>query len=68
MIITLVHLKSVPVPNSRPGYCNRVTRQFFKRHGLDWNDFRKHGLSEEAFLETGDAMALRLVQHARGEL
>jgi len=68
MIVTLMHLKSVPVPNNRPGYCNRGARPFFKRHGLDWGEFRRVGLPEEVILKTGDAMAIRLVQHARGEL
>lgn len=66
MIITLTHLKSVPIANGRNGYCNKGARPFFERHGLDWNEFRKNGLDEQVFLDTGDAMALRLVEHARG--
>lgn len=47
-------------------YCNNGTREFFRRHGLDWSEFVKSGLPEEAFLNTGDAMAIRLVEFARG--
>jgi len=68
VIVTLEHLRSMPIPNNRNGYCNRGTREFFKRHGLDWSSFRKNGLPEDVFMATGDAMAIRLVQHARGEL
>lgn len=46
--------------------CSRGARDFFKRHGLDWSTFLKSGLPAEEFLMTGDAMALRLVEVARG--
>jgi len=67
MIITLTHLKSIPRAGGAHGYCNKVTRKFFERHGMDWNHFRKHGLPEEDFVKTGDAMALKLVEFANGE-
>lgn len=46
-------------------YCNKGTRAFFQRHGLDWSEFVKNGLPESEFLRTGDAMAIRLVEFAR---
>ncbi|QFS86632.1 MULTISPECIES: hypothetical protein [unclassified Marinobacter] len=46
-------------------YCNNGSREFFRRHGLDWSEFVKVGLPEEEFLSTGDAMAIRLVEFAR---
>jgi len=67
MIITLQHLKSIPTTNGRHGYCNKTSRPTFKRYGLDWNEFRKNGLPEEDFLATGNAMAIALVEHARGQ-
>lgn len=46
--------------------CSRGARAFFKRHGLDWNDFIDNGIEEEVILATGDAMALDVVEAARG--
>lgn len=46
-------------------YCNRGSREFFKRHDLDWSVFVIEGLPEEAFLATGDHMAIRLVEYTR---
>lgn len=46
------------------GYCNRGTREFFARHGMDWPTFLREGLPASAFEATGDAMALKLVKHA----
>lgn len=66
MIITLTHLKSMPIAKGMNGYCNKGARQFFERHNMDWNHFRKHGLDEQVFLNTHDAMAIDLVEHARG--
>lgn len=65
LIVTLTHLRTVPGLSKRPGYCSAGTRAFFIRYGLDWAEFRKHGLPAEAFTATGDALALRLVDWAR---
>lgn len=46
-------------------YCNNGTREFFRRHNLDWSEFVKNGLPEEQFTATNDAMAIRLVEFAR---
>lgn len=46
-------------------YCNRGTRAFFKRHGLDFAHYLRHGIEAEKLEATGDAMAKRLVDHAR---
>ncbi|WP_394131897.1 hypothetical protein [Marinobacter nauticus] len=48
-------------------YCNNGAREFFLRHNLDWSEFIKNGLPEEAFLATGDSMAVRLVEFARAQ-
>lgn len=46
-------------------YCNNGSRAFFARHNMDWSEFVKNGLPAEQFMETGDAMAIRLVEFAR---
>ena len=46
------------------GYCNRGSREFFSKHGLDWGRFLKEGIEAEKLLATNDAMAARLVAQA----
>lgn len=46
--------------------CSSGARKFFARQGFDWNDFLKNGIPAEKFIETGDAMALQVVEVARG--
>lgn len=46
--------------------CSKGTRDFFKRHNMDWSKFLKEGLPAEEFERTGDAMALQVVEVARG--
>lgn len=46
--------------------CSKGTRDFFKRHSMDWNKFLKEGLPASEFERTGDAMALQVVEVARG--
>ena len=50
----------------RAKMCRRGTQAFFKRHGLDWIGFLKHGIPAEELAATGDAMALQVVEVARG--
>lgn len=46
--------------------CSSGTRKFFKRHNINWSDFLKNGVSAKVLENTGDAMALRVVEVARG--
>lgn len=46
--------------------CSKGTRRFFIRHNMNWNKFLSEGLPEEDFIATGDAMALKVVEVARG--
>lgn len=46
--------------------CSRGTRAFFERHGLDFNDFLTNGIPAEKLEATGDAMAVRVCEVARG--
>ncbi len=58
MIITIKHTKAV-------GYCNRGLRKWFDGRDIAFSDFLANGASDEWFLAQGDAMADRLVEHAR---
>lgn len=49
------------------GYCARGSRRWFARMGLDWADFVLRGIDAEILLATGDAMALRLVEHLKAQ-
>ncbi|WP_294829246.1 hypothetical protein [uncultured Gilliamella sp.] len=44
--------------------CSRGGREFFKRHGLDWNQFLKEGIDAEILRSTNDAMANQVIEHA----
>lgn len=58
MIIVRSHLDEL-------GYCARGARRWFASMGLDWADFVMRGIDAEILLATGDAMAMRLVEHVR---
>lgn len=47
------------------GYCNRGSRAWCLRAGLDWARFVTSGIAAEELEATGDAMAIRLAQHTR---
>lgn len=63
MIVTIEHLHSIP-SRKGVGYCNRDSRVWFKAHGLDWGDFVRNGIHDEALLGT-DALGIGLVEWAR---
>jgi hypothetical protein len=46
------------------GYCNRGSREWFARHGLDWAEFIERGIEAEKLTATNDAMATKLVEHS----
>lgn len=56
-IVRHVHMREL-------GYCNRGAREWFARHGLSWSEFVAQGVDAEKLRATGDAMALRVVEHA----
>ena len=60
MIVTMRDIRAAKM-------CSSGTRAFFKRHGLDWHSFLKEGIQAELLESTGDAMAIRLVEVARGQ-
>jgi len=46
--------------------CSRGARAFLASHGVKWSDFLSDGVSADLLIKTGDAMALRVVEVARG--
>ncbi len=65
MIVTARHLFTIPSRNPRNGYCRGQSREWFRRHGLDWRDFVRNGIAAETLEATGDGLALALVDWAR---
>lgn len=59
MIVTMRDIRSAKM-------CSRGTRAFFERHGLDYSDFLKNGIQAGKLAATGDAMALQVIEVARG--
>lgn len=59
MIIKIEHVRKARM-------CMAGTRKFFKRHGLDFHDFIKNGIESSVLIQTGDAMAIRVVEVASG--
>lgn len=47
--------------------CSRGARAFFERHGLDWQRFLREGVSASELEATGDALAHRVAEVARGK-
>lgn len=59
VIVKLEHMREL-------GYCSRGARYFFQLHNLDWSKFIKEGLPAEDIEATGDVLALKVVEVARG--
>jgi hypothetical protein len=57
-VINIDHVRAV-------GLCVNGTRTWFARHDLDFRAFLREGLDADTLLATGDAMAQRVVEHAR---
>ncbi|WP_347461005.1 hypothetical protein ABEF79_06100 [Acinetobacter sp. ANC 7454] len=43
------------------GFCRSGLEKFFIQQGWDWQAFLKNGRDAQDFLNTGDAMAIQLV-------
>lgn len=61
VIVTMKHIRQADM-------CSGGPRKFFKKHGLDWNDFLDNGIPASKLLATGDAMAELVVEVARGRV
>lgn len=57
LLITIDHVRAA-------GLCVHGTRGWFARHGLDFKAFLRDGIAADVLLATGDAMAMRVVEHA----
>lgn len=65
MRVTTRHLFTIPGYSARRGFCRGQSREWARRHGLDWRAFVKQGIDAEALEATGDGLALALVKWAR---
>ena len=45
-------------------YCLAGVRPWFQRHGLNWQDFLKHGIDPERLRATDDALVEPVIQVA----
>lgn len=45
--------------------CSAGVRTWWKKHGLDYNDFLTNGIPAQTLLDTGDPLAARAVEMAR---
>ena len=68
MIVTMRHLRTIPGFSKDPGFCSSGGRAFFTRYNLDWSNFLRNGIDSELLLNTGDALAKALVDHAAKEI
>lgn len=59
LVIRMEHVRAAKM-------CSRGARSFFEAHNLDWDTFLREGLPAEAIVATGDVMALKVVEVARG--
>lgn len=46
------------------GYCIKGTQEFFLKHNMDWDEFKRFGIESEIFLATNDIMAIKLAEIA----
>jgi len=61
MIVTHQHAKSF-------GLCNRGLRLWCKNAGVDYNDFRLNGISEDRLRALNDANAIELLRKIKNGL
>jgi len=47
---------------SKAGHCAKGARAWFRRHGLDFRDFLKNGISAQDFIDKGDALSAQVVE------
>lgn len=65
LIVTHVHLFTIPGYSKRPGFCRGKSSDWFRSKGLSWRHFVTHGIPAEELERTGDGLALALVKWAR---
>lgn len=65
VLVTSMHLRTIPFYSVSPGFCAGGTLLWFKRHGLDARRFFRVGLPASQFDATGCAMGKALADWAR---
>jgi hypothetical protein len=60
VIVTMNHVRSCRM-------CAREARTWAKSRGMNWTEFITNGLPEHTLTETGDPMALKVVEFARND-
>ncbi|WP_232209698.1 hypothetical protein [Rhodobacter ferrooxidans] len=61
LIVTLQDLRAARL-------CFQGARPWFRRQGLDWQQFQIHGIDAEILAASGDALALRVIEAARNRV
>jgi hypothetical protein len=46
-------------------YCRAGVRPWFRRHGLNWQDFLAHGIEADRLRATGDALVEPVIKAAK---
>lgn len=59
-VVTMKHMRQAQ-------FCASGVRAFFAKHGLNWTVFLREGIPATRLEATGDAMAKRVVELARGQ-
>lgn len=67
MKITMQHMRQVKGFTAKGGFCARGIRQWFLDRNLDYFDFLRNGIDEEVLLNSGDPMAIAVVEQAHGK-
>jgi hypothetical protein len=65
LIITTEDVATVPNWNGGVGLCARGVREWTRARGIDYLRFVRNGIPASELLATGDALAIRVVEHAR---
>jgi hypothetical protein len=63
--IYLHHLRAARGFRRHPGICARGAKNWCATHGIDWRAFVRDGIPAQTLLDTGDALAERLVEFVR---
>lgn len=55
-------MTKITVDDIRELHCARGIKQWFDNAGLDFKSFLKDGIDAKTLLDTGDALAIRIVE------
>lgn len=65
LTVTTKDLFTIPGFSPRRGFCRDRSKEWARRHGIDWRAFKRDGIDSDVLLATGDGFALKLVEWAR---